>query len=58
MGGSESGQLFGSFPTTYTEQVLLIDPGQFRVINELLRNECKGKGKLETLTFAATAEAN
>jgi ribosome maturation protein SDO1 len=34
--------------------VLLIDPGQFRVINELLQKECKGKGRLETLTFAAT----
>jgi len=38
--------------------VMLIDPGQFRVINELLQKECKGKGKLETLTFAATAQAN
>jgi len=36
--------------------VMLIDPGQFRVINELLQKECKGKGKLETLTFTATAQ--
>ena len=35
-------------------QVLLIDPGQFRILNELLQKECKG-GKIETLTFAATA---
>jgi len=35
--------------------VMLIDPGQFRVVNELLQKECKGKGKLETLTFTATA---
>jgi ribosome maturation protein SDO1 len=37
---------------------MLIDPGQFKVINELLQKECKGKGKLETLTFAATAAAS
>ncbi|KAF9056404.1 SBDS protein C-terminal domain-containing protein [Panaeolus papilionaceus] len=36
---------------------MLIDPGQFRVINELLQKECKGRGRLETLTFAATASA-
>jgi ribosome maturation protein SDO1 len=34
---------------------MLIDPSQFRVINELLQKECKGAGRLETLTFAATA---
>jgi ribosome maturation protein SDO1 len=37
--------------------VILIDPAQFRVINELLQKECKGKGRLETLTLAATANA-
>ena len=37
---------------------MLIDPGQFRVINELLQKECKGKGKLETLTFTATAQTS
>jgi len=37
------------------EATLLIDPGQFRVINELFQKECKGRGRLETLTFAATA---
>jgi ribosome maturation protein SDO1 len=31
----------------------LIDPGQFKVINELLQSELKGKGRLETLSFAA-----
>jgi len=41
-----------------SSQVMLIDPGQFKVINELLQKECKGKGKLETLTFAATAAAS
>jgi len=34
--------------------VMLIDPGQFRVINELLQKESK-RGKIETLVFAATA---
>jgi ribosome maturation protein SDO1 len=34
---------------------MLIDPGQFKVLNEMLQKECKGKGKLETLTFTATA---
>ncbi|KAF5337253.1 hypothetical protein D9611_003394 [Ephemerocybe angulata] len=37
------------------ELTLLIDPSQFRVINELLQKEGKGVGRLETLTFAATA---
>ncbi|KAF8633912.1 hypothetical protein AX15_001098 [Amanita polypyramis BW_CC] len=39
------------------EAVMLIDPGHFRVLNELLRKECKGRGRLETLTFAATANS-
>ncbi|KIK70351.1 hypothetical protein GYMLUDRAFT_32354 [Collybiopsis luxurians FD-317 M1] len=37
------------------ELVMLIDPSQFRIINELLQKECKSKGRIETLTFAATA---
>ncbi|KAI0726043.1 Shwachman-Bodian-diamond syndrome protein [Fomitopsis betulina] len=37
------------------ETVLLIDPGQFRVLNDLLHKECAGRGGLETLTFATTA---
>lgn len=37
------------------EAIMLIDPGQFRVMNELLQKECKGKGRIETLTFTATA---
>ena len=36
-------------------KVMLIDAGQFRILNELLQKECKGRGRLETLTFAATA---
>ena len=44
--------------TMYSTKTMLIDPGQFRVINELLQKECKGRGRLETLTFAATASSN
>jgi ribosome maturation protein SDO1 len=35
---------------------MLIEPSQFRVINELLQKECKGKSRIETLQFAATAD--
>lgn len=38
-------------------KILLIDPGQFRIINEILQKEAKAKGRIETLTFAATAGA-
>ena len=37
---------------------MLIDPSQFRVITDFLQKECKGSGRLETLTFAATADAS
>lgn len=36
---------------------MLIDPGQLRVLNELLQKECKNRGHIETLTFAATANS-
>jgi ribosome maturation protein SDO1 len=36
---------------------MLIDPGQLRVINDLLQKKCKGKGRVETLTSVATADA-
>ncbi|KAG5651825.1 hypothetical protein H0H81_007297 [Sphagnurus paluster] len=38
------------------EVIMLIDPGQFRVINEILQKECKGRGRIETMSFAATAD--
>lgn len=41
----------------YFLQVMLIDPGQFRIINDLLQKECKGKGRIETMTFAATGSS-
>ena len=37
---------------------MLIDPSQFRVVNDILQKECKGKGKIETMSFAATATAS
>ncbi|KAF5377246.1 hypothetical protein D9615_006406 [Tricholomella constricta] len=39
------------------EVIMLIDPGQFRVINEILQKECKGRGRIETMSFAATANS-
>lgn len=41
--------------TNFPNQVMLIEPGQFRVINEILQKECKGRGRIETMSFAATA---
>ncbi|KAF8320592.1 Shwachman-Bodian-diamond syndrome protein [Cantharellus anzutake] len=38
------------------EVIMLIDPGQFKVIGELLQNEVKGKGRLETLEQRVVAE--
>ncbi|KAI0089773.1 SBDS protein C-terminal domain-containing protein [Irpex rosettiformis] len=40
------------------EVVMLIDPGQFRVINDILQKDCKGRGRMETLDFATTAAAS
>ncbi|KJA29330.1 hypothetical protein HYPSUDRAFT_32737 [Hypholoma sublateritium FD-334 SS-4] len=40
------------------EITMLIDPGQFRIFNELLQKESKGRGRLETLAFAATVGGN
>ncbi|KAF5356027.1 hypothetical protein D9756_003969 [Leucocoprinus leucothites] len=37
------------------EVTMLIDPSAFRSINELLQKEVKNRGRIETLTFAATA---
>jgi ribosome maturation protein SDO1 len=36
-------------------QTMLIEPNAFRSINELVQKECKNRGRIETLTFAATA---
>lgn len=34
-------------------QIMLIDPGQFRVLNELLEAETKGRGRMESMGYAA-----
>jgi hypothetical protein len=35
---------------------MLIDPAQFRVINEFMQKECKGgRWRIETISLAATA---
>lgn len=46
---------------TYTGLILLIgkkigliDPGQFRVLNDLLQTELKGRARLETLNLSAS----
>ncbi|KAL0945540.1 hypothetical protein HGRIS_014702 [Hohenbuehelia grisea] len=36
------------------EVTMLIDPSQFRVLSDLLQKECKGRGRMETMTFSAT----
>ncbi|KAL9716023.1 hypothetical protein Ac2012v2_000467 [Leucoagaricus gongylophorus] len=37
------------------EVTMLIDPSAFRNINELLQKEVRNRGRIETLTFTATA---
>jgi ribosome maturation protein SDO1 len=39
-------------------QTLLIDPSQFKVLNELLHKEAGGKGRIETLVFANVASTS
>jgi len=38
------------------EVVLLIDPGQFKVLSELLQTEVKGRGRMETLNQTVVGE--
>lgn len=40
------------------EWTFLIDPGQFRPINELLESETKGKGQLEMLSLTETRQGD
>jgi ribosome maturation protein SDO1 len=42
----------------YSIQTLLIDPSQFKVLNELLHKEAGGKGRIETLVFANVASTS
>ena len=38
-------------------QVVLVDPGCFRELDELLRQETRGKGRLEVLNLKETFES-
>ncbi|GAA5854432.1 hypothetical protein JCM3766R1_006345, partial [Sporobolomyces carnicolor] len=38
------------------ELVALIDPGSFRVIDEILQKEVKGPKKIETMAFSAVGD--
>ncbi|KAJ7596828.1 Shwachman-Bodian-diamond syndrome protein-domain-containing protein [Mycena floridula] len=35
-------------------QIMQIDPGQFRIINDLLQKECKGRWRIDTMNLATT----
>lgn len=43
-------------PSLPLAQVALIDPGSFRVIDDLLQKEVKGPKKIETMSFAAVED--
>ncbi len=36
----------------------LIDPGQFRVLNDLLQQETKGRGRIDVLSLSETVEGD
>jgi len=38
------------------EMICLVDPGQFRIINETVEKELKGKGRVEVLSLNETAD--
>lgn len=40
------------------ELIATIDPGALRVLNDLLEAETKGRGKVETISFATVAEGD
>ena len=48
--------LVGSIVFSFT-QVLSIDPGRFKIINEMLQKECKA-GRIEIMDLNATAAAS
>lgn len=35
---------------TFLAKIAIIEPGAFKTLGELLSKECKGKGRLETLS--------
>jgi len=38
------------------ELIMLIDPGQFKVLTELLQTEVKGRGRMETMNQTVTGD--
>ncbi|KAG0166815.1 hypothetical protein DFQ28_006552 [Apophysomyces sp. BC1034] len=46
------------FESTEYELIALADPGQYRVINDLLTNETKGKGQLEIMNLREKEEGD
>lgn len=40
------------------ELIATIDPGALKILNELLEQETKGRGKLETMSFATVADGD
>ncbi|KAG8834374.1 hypothetical protein FRC17_009049 [Serendipita sp. 399] len=40
------------------EATLLIDPAQYRILNDLIQQEAEGKGRIETLLFANVASTS
>ena len=40
------------------ELLAIIDPGALRVLNDLLETETKGRGKIETVSFATVKEGD
>ncbi|KAI9310517.1 ribosome maturation protein [Dichotomocladium elegans] len=46
------------FDSTEYELIALVDPGKYRVINELLQTEAKGKGQLEIMNLREKEEGD
>ncbi|KAI9475810.1 MAG: SBDS protein C-terminal domain-containing protein [Benjaminiella poitrasii] len=44
--------------STEIEVIALIDPGKYRIINDLLQNEAKGKGQLELMNLREKEEGD
>jgi len=40
------------------EAIMLIDPSQFKVVNDILQKECKNRGRIETMSFATNATSS
>lgn len=42
----------------FWRQVILIDPGNFRKVDEIVTNETKGKGQLEVISLKEIQEGD